>query len=367
LAQERHLPDAMTCRPTHPSHAAETPTLPHHFIALRTPPLQSSKRNAPLLPPIVFPETGCSKLGGVMRKADDSSGIRKSVSTPDLDGHRCRERSVHSGPEQRYCGFEQPTAADDRNIGAGSAVELHGLSRNAFLNGMQGTCKSWHATSKRWDVELENGENVRLRQHNLAILDLPKPSAEPCLRKGCNVRIKGLRHRVELNGEIGTCVQWSVSTGRWDVELLTSNMSKGLSKGQIVSLNPGNISVLAQWSNHQPLPTNAGWRGKSVSSWVFGDAQEDVYVDAPVPSRIVTVHAAYNPHIMRDSIVCTNLAGDEVALVMASFQEATLAQVKAAVATSCWCDVCDVQIVTEDGQMLNGLDSWALAEARDRT
>jgi len=90
-------------------------------------------------------------------------------------------------------------------------------------------------------------------------------------------------------------------------------------------------------------------------------------VDAPAPSRIVTVHATYNPHIMRDSVVCTNLAGDDVAVVMLPFQEATLSQVKAAVATSCWCDVCDVQLVTEDGQMLNGLDSWALAEARDRT
>jgi hypothetical protein len=263
-----------------------------------------------------------------------------------------------------YCDLEPSTSTGDRSIGAGSLVELHGLSRNAFLNGMQGTCKSWHATSKRWDVELENGENVRLKPDNLLMLDLLKPSVEPCLRKGCNVRIKGLRHRVELNGEVGTCVQWSVSTGRWDVELWTSNVSKGLSPGQIVSLNSENMSVLDNFFNHQPLPTNAGWRGKTVRSWMFGDAQEDL--DAPVPSRIVTVHATCNAHTMRDSIVCTNMAGDEVAVVMASVQEATLAQVKAAVATSCWCDACDVQLVTEDSRMLIGLDSWTLAEARDR-
>merc|ERR1712217_541212 len=119
-----------------------------------------------------------------------------------------------------------------------------------------------------------------------------------------------------------------------DVELWESNTSKGLSKGQIVSVNPVNLSVFAQFSDHQSLPTNAGWRGKTVRSWMFGDAQEDL--DAPAPSRIVTIHATYNDHIMRDSILCTNMAGDEVAVVMASFQEATLAQVKATVATSCW-------------------------------
>jgi len=241
---------------------------------------------------------------------------------------------------------------------AGSTVRLHGLNKNTFLNDMIGVCKSWHSASNRWDVELENGEMVRLKPRNLELQKQGTCLEDSGVRKGCMVRIQGLQHQVELNGEIGKCVRWHATTGRWDVEMLVPNQAKGIGIGQIVSLRPANIDP------QYMLPTNNGWRGKTVHSWMFGDEQEDVEGNAPAPSRMITVHVT--PVGLGEKLVCTNMAGEEVAVVMDSFRQATLGEVKSAVAAASCCNACDVQLLTEDGHPLNGMSCWTLAEANCR-
>merc|ERR1711959_712214 len=110
------------------------------------------------------------------------------------------------------------------------------------------------------------------------------------------------------------------------------------------------------------LQSIAGWRGKTVHSWMFADAQEEVFEDAP--ARLITVHGISTS--TGEKVVCTNMAGQEVAAIAGSLQRATFAQVKAAVAKSCCCVASDVQLLAADGQVLHGLDSWTLAESKAR-
>merc|ERR1712070_766248 len=155
---------------------------------------------------------------------------------------------------------------------------------------------------------------------------------------------------------LGTCVQWHADIERWDVEVVNQDPSTGTWGHQILSLKPENLK------SHRDLHlvSNAGWRGKTVHSWVSADAQEDV--SQGVPTRLITVHGISS--VTGERVVCSNIAGEEVAVVAASFQNATFAQVKAAVAKSCCCETSEVQLITAAGHVLHcGVDSWTLAEA----
>jgi hypothetical protein len=111
------------------------------------------------------------------------------------------------------------------------------------------------------------------------------------------------------------------------------------------------------------LPSNAGWRGKTVHSWMCGDQQEDVQDGKPVlPTHLITVFATSSR--VGENVVCTNMAGKEVVVVNRSLQEVTFGQIYDAIEQACSCQANDVQLITVEGQRLYGLNSWTLAEAK---
>jgi len=253
----------------------------------------------------------------------------------------------------------------DSFLQRGSIVRLYGLGRNACLNDMTGTCVTRHSKNSRWDVLLENGETVRLKEENLQRDDNGgcSPTSKdqmPC--KDSIVTLVSLQHRPELNGTCGRCTSWHAETGRWDVEVLSAPAYNNVQKGHILSVDPTNLRK----SRLPALSSNAGWRGKTVHSWIFADGQEEQEESGEQQAAclVVTVRMEQRPKGL--SVVCTNMAGAEVAVVLAHQCKDTFCKVKESVAAFCGCDTRDVKFATADGKHLDGLDCWCLSEALAR-
>jgi len=166
------------------------------------------------------------------------------------------------------------------------------------------------------------------------------------LRVDSRVQLCSLRSHPELNGKLGACVHWDGVAERWDVKL-----DNGL--GQ-VRVKPENLEAYAQ----PMLGSNKGWRGRSVHSWIFGDEQERV--NQAAPTRLVTVHASLDQDRARACFV--SVAGEEIMTIDPSLlREILFGEVLEAVARSCNCRACDVQLLHPSGEQIHGLDHWIFA------
>lgn len=251
----------------------------------------------------------------------------------------------------------------DNHLRVGSEVKLHGLCITSALNGMLGTCTKWHSESGRWDVLLENGETVCLNTENITRRAAMPFGSAPIFEVGDLVELHGLCTRPELNGMRGNCVAWDANKGRWDVRVDCYGSNH-------VSLRPQNLSKV---SLHNPskvssktknvplaLQSNNGWKGKSVRSWMFGNALERVTEE--VGRVVITVHTTGT--YAGEKVTCTNMAGHKVVVIDSPLKEVTFKQVLSAVAESSGCHVGDIHLVTSGGQTMLGFDHWTLAEAK---
>jgi len=172
------------------------------------------------------------------------------------------------------------------------------------------------------------------------------PARGDALRIDSRVRLCSLRDRPQLNGRLGACVRWDGVAERWYVKL-----DNGL--GQ-VRVKPENLEAYAQ----PTLGSNDGWRGRSVRSWVFGDEQEQVSQAAP--TRLITVHVGRDQDEAMARLV--SMSGEEVMKIDPPLlHEISLGEVLDAVARSCDCRACDVQLLRPSGEQIRGLDHWRLA------
>lgn len=248
--------------------------------------------------------------------------------------------------------------ADPDSFYIGCEVELHGLNHASNLNGMFGTCAHWNAAG-RWDVRLETGETVRARPENIRLrrpATPPSPearssspearSSEPLFEEHVLVRVFGLDQQAYLNHRHGRIIGPSATRGRWEVQLDGEDDS--------VSLAAENLSKL------MVLPSNGGWQGKTVQSWVFADGQEDV--DRKDGAYVVTLRVKQTD--AGETLTCTSLAGEELAVLDSRLNEVTFAQVYRILADALGCDAHNVALVSTDGRVMRGLDHWTLAEAR---
>merc|ERR1719265_956936 len=110
---------------------------------------------------------------------------------------------------------------------------------------------------------------------------------------GSRVMLRSLQTRQGLNGMLGTCVWWNDFTERWEVKLDSTSEKLSVRLENLVALDHDSNergafaeqddsfllhprSMKFEQPMQQMLASNNGWRGKTVHTWMFGDAQENV-------------------------------------------------------------------------------------------
>ena len=111
---------------------------------------------------------------------------------------------------------------------------MSGIQSRPELNGQRGVCMQYDEKKGRWEVRLDAGEVISVKESSLTTTTAPSKSstAVPChdpitkpKRKsatptsGAAVRVSGIQSRPELNGQRGVCMQYDEKKGRWEVRL----------------------------------------------------------------------------------------------------------------------------------------------------
>ena len=117
--------------------------------------------------------------------------------------------------------------------GFADSASHSGLKAQQLLNGQLGTAVEWDEGEGRWKVMMDDGSGKLLRAANLEVLEagegppspseaVPSPiSHEPgaeAISPGARVRAHGLQAQPQLNGQLGTAVEWDEGEGRWKVK-----------------------------------------------------------------------------------------------------------------------------------------------------
>jgi len=117
---------------------------------------------------------------------------------------------------------------------------IYGLKAQSELNGKPCEIVEFDEENVRWKVQLEDGTGKLIRRESIRIPDscgaiwkLTRPSF-PALRPGARIRASGLASKPEVNGQLGTVIDWDEKEQRWMV-----NMDDGARR----SLKPGNVTV----------------------------------------------------------------------------------------------------------------------------
>jgi len=171
-------------------------------------------------------------------------------------------------------------------------------------------------------------------------------------REGDFVEFHGLLAQQELNGSRGYCIAWDANSLRWDVRLDDDDFKH-------VNVQPKNLVKLRDAA--PALQSNNGWTGKSVHSWMFGDAQEDVSFPSGGIRVVITVRAC---DTNGGKLTFSNMAGEEVAVIDSPLHAVTFQQAKCVVAEAIDCDAGHIEFIFSDGRVMLGLEHWALAEAQ---
>lgn len=100
---------------------------------------------------------------------------------------------------------------------AHTRVLVRGLAGAAQHNGKGGEITSFDDSSRRYTVELEDGDVVSIKGENLL---------QPCVGE-----VTGMVSKPELNGRSGRVREYDEAKGRYHVEV----------QGQVVSLKPDNL------------------------------------------------------------------------------------------------------------------------------
>merc|ERR1719162_698263 len=110
------------------------------------------------------------------------------------------------------------------------------------------------------------------------------------------VRVVGLGQHARFIFRLAHVVGPSATRGRWEVKLDGEEDSVSL-HAENLEKHTGPLVM--------KLPSNGGWQGKTVQSWMFADGQEDV--DRKDGKYVVTLHVKQTD--AGNSLTCTSLAG----------------------------------------------------------
>jgi len=172
-------------------------------------------------------------------------------------------------------------------------VTIVGIKSQAHLNGCIGIVVDWDAHEGRWKVRMEDGSGKMFKTENLKPHDapataLPSSPSQPAapresgeagaspLGEGMRVRICGVESRPELNGMLGTLVQFS--EGRWQV-LVDDNLGK-------FNFRPANLQPCDASSARERPPDDSVPSASLMASREVRDAASD---DAIGPGMQVCV------------------------------------------------------------------------------
>lgn len=109
-----------------------------------------------------------------------------------------------------------------------------------------------------------------LRKRGTALMDAPArhparhPVSQQILRPGVIVRVHSLKSAPQLNGQHGTCEQWSEDTGRWRIRI---------ANGETKALKPENLSFERDDTEPKSEQRNSAWQErlrKGVAVQVVG-------------------------------------------------------------------------------------------------
>eukprot|EP00927_Polykrikos_kofoidii_P070878 TRINITY_DN67256_c0_g1_i1.p1 TRINITY_DN67256_c0_g1~~TRINITY_DN67256_c0_g1_i1.p1 ORF type:complete len:874 (-),score=115.09 TRINITY_DN67256_c0_g1_i1:225-2756(-) len=194
------------------------------------------------------PDTAEAKAQPESAKATEASPEPKPEEPTQV-----QTSSVSGGNSEPAVSANRPT------LHPGTRVLIQGLSKAASFNNRFALCRSFDEASGRWDVRLEDGAALRVKEVNLRAMDgdarsSPKPTDEdppedvtedpseqaprqarsfataaaereqakeegPNLAPGARVVIQGLVSKPAFNNRIGVCRSFDFIAGRWHVAL----------------------------------------------------------------------------------------------------------------------------------------------------
>jgi len=190
----------------------------------------------------------------------------------------------------------------------GQQVQVKGLQARPDLNGSKGTVVEWDSGEARWKVRMEDGSGKMFKPSNIDLWEsaaaqtqrpaefLSNPaspsvsSTAPAtsgpadgIEPGMRVRVKGLQARPDLNGCLGSVVEWDAGEGRWKVlmddgsglMLRASNLEVTLAASSTGPLVPGQRVRVA---GLQARPELNGREG-TVVEWDEDEARWKVIMD----------------------------------------------------------------------------------------
>ncbi|CAE8596229.1 unnamed protein product, partial [Polarella glacialis] len=105
------------------------------------------------------------------------------------------------------------------HLSVGSRVRICNLIGRPELNGCHGVVGGWDEDESRWKVEMDDGSRKSFRPENTEPATAEEPASGPAISPGSRVRVGGLQSRTDLNGCMGTAVEWDAAEGRWKVRM----------------------------------------------------------------------------------------------------------------------------------------------------
>jgi len=180
-----------------------------------------------------------------------------------------RDETTNEGPAASSAPSTEAAAAAGaaaEGLQPGFRVRVRGLRSRPELNGCEGSIVEFDPGLGRWNTLLDNGTGLSLRAEALEVLDqagdAAAAGAAPAavdeaagaggteqpgeLATGARVRVCGLASRPELNGKLGSLLQFEDEHGRWKVIM---------DDGTGLALRPRNLEPLGA-SSSTATPAN---------------------------------------------------------------------------------------------------------------
>jgi len=104
----------------------------------------------------------------------------------------------------------------------GSRVCVDGLKTQPHLNGQLGTLVEWDDRQERWKVRMDDGSGKMFKIVNMKVPEdvaVTADSENHHLQPGTRVCVCGLKAQPQLNGQLGTVIEWDDLQERWKVRM----------------------------------------------------------------------------------------------------------------------------------------------------
>ncbi|CAE8656835.1 unnamed protein product [Polarella glacialis] len=145
--------------------------------------------------------------------------IKGLVARPELNGMEGMVVDWDDGEQRWKVAADNGTGLPPSHLSVGSRVRICNLIGRPELNGCHGVVGGWDEDESRWKVEMDDGSRKSFRPENTEPATAEEPASGPAISPGSRVRVGGLQSRTDLNGCMGTAVEWDAAEGRWKVRM----------------------------------------------------------------------------------------------------------------------------------------------------